>query len=303
VFFFFIGVVGTANAVVYDYNSAIQVRQFENAPSFQNGPYPLYQDIQTVSNLSHTYTSAYGSDIQAYGNLATGSMGTRYNITTVNPGNGQSYVSMFDVLNFDTPSNSSVDVSYSLSLDGSLSYSGVTPMSGYDLGGASSFSILKIYDITGVSNWLEVTDDPDDSLLFTSITPIISEHLGAAVGSDLYIDSYSPYPESYQDLTVDSSGGTIDINNSASGSFTVDPTRQYGIRLNMSSVAIGQAASDFLNTSNFQFTDLNGASFSSESGVFLSDISPSPVPVPAAALLFIPGLLGIIGVARRKKNM
>jgi hypothetical protein len=286
---------GPANAVVYDSNSAIYIRQFENAPAFQAGLNPQYQDVQAVSSLSHVYTSAYGSDIQAYGELSTGNMGTRFNISTDTPGNGHSYIMMFDTLSFTTPA-SNVEVSYNFSLDGTLSYSGIVPLSGYDFGGADAHANLSIYDITDMPNWLELYDS---GRLGTDLLPSLTHNLGAAVGSNAFANFYYD-ANLYQDVFVDSSGALFNINRSASGTFVVDPTRQYGIALTAQSSAAGQAASDFLSTSSFRFTDLNGASFTSGSGAFLSDIAPSPVPVPAAAWLFVPGLLGLIGISRRK---
>jgi len=60
--------------------------------------------------------------------------------------------------------------------------------------------------------------------------------------------------------------------------------------------ASGSASAEFYNTVRFLSLDVpSGITWTSESGQFL-------VPVPAAAWLFGSGLIGIIGLARRKKS-
>jgi len=71
-------------------------------------------------------------------------------------------------------------------------------------------------------------------------------------------------------------------------------------------VTINLNLSDVLNTSGFylQHTDNEvGSNFDlSESVYYWSDLTISPVPVPAAIWLFGSGLVGLIGLGLRKKK-
>jgi hypothetical protein len=60
---------------------------------------------------------------------------------------------------------------------------------------------------------------------------------------------------------------------------------------------ISSANIDYLHTAELGYTLPTGVSFTSASGLFLT----STVPIPAAIWLFGSGMLGLIGVARRKK--
>ncbi|MCG7990062.1 MAG: hypothetical protein JAY99_13875 [Candidatus Thiodiazotropha lotti] len=62
----------------------------------------------------------------------------------------------------------------------------------------------------------------------------------------------------------------------------------------------GSMTSNFANTANISFTLPDGIDFTSDSGVFLS---VNPVPIPAAVWLFGSGLLGFIGISRRKRRL
>lgn len=74
--------------------------------------------------------------------------------------------------------------------------------------------------------------------------------------------------------------------NTSSGLGFTDPVNQ-----------VKQAWTDFGNTAQLSLIVPEGVTWQSASGAFLV---PAPVPVPAAAWLFGSGLLGLIGVARRK---
>jgi len=81
-----------------------------------------------------------------------------------------------------------------------------------------------------------------------------------------------------------SDGATLQIQASISGST--------GSGINPGDVAV----IDLSNTGRLSLNLESGVTFTSESGVFLTAI-----PVPAAFWLFSSGLLGLIGIARRKK--
>ncbi len=60
------------------------------------------------------------------------------------------------------------------------------------------------------------------------------------------------------------------------------------------------ANSDFSNTIHVDYVAPSGVDYGSASGIFLEGSGVSAVPVPAAVWLFGSGLLGLVGVARRK---
>jgi hypothetical protein len=275
-----------ARAVAIPAQSLIQIRQIENPT-----PGVLYNYVTTAGTFSNTATSDFGSDIQATGSLAGGETGTRYSATSTDAGNGQSLVNMFDTLSFTTPGNVPTTVSYQAALDGFLSNTGTNAFDG-----ASASLNVKIYDITGLSTWLERNDSTSDPHIFTNAGLVSELAIQFVLGTQDLVDAYAAFSDA---SIVDTSGVVSAFNLTKSASFAADPTKTYGIQIFTESSGIGTAAADFLNTGTFQFSNLNGADFSSASGVFLSDVSTTvTVPEPASIALFGFGLAGLMTVRR-----
>jgi len=104
--------------------------------------------------------------------------------------------------------------------------------------------------------------------------------------------------------TVDSAGNWIPVNLGLSGSLNAVAGQLYLIELQLTTATFNQQlgivaqTGDFSHTATFNFTNLNGLTYESSSGQFLT--AAATVPSPATAWLFVSGLLGLIGVARRK---
>jgi len=256
--------------------SLIQVRQLEN--TFNGNTNSLENFTTTNNSVSHTLdtTGGAGSIVKAHGSLVTGKTGTLAT-TSTDPdiNNTSSSIMLFDTLSFSSALPTSV--SYGVNFDGSISNRNV-------FGAGTASTTVKIYDITGLSTWLTETpiDSPTDTFIF-STAPIVSEtSVNFFVGAQNIVDTLPP---SFDQAIANTDGTVFDFDLNKTGTFIADPTKTYGISIWTQSGASGLgSSSDFLNTSAFSFTDLNGATFSSGSGVFLS----AAVSTPS-----VPALLGI----------
>ncbi|MBX3631264.1 MAG: PEP-CTERM sorting domain-containing protein [Nitrosomonas sp.] len=164
-------------------------------------------------------------------------------------------------------------------------------------------SIVTLYDITGLATWLTQTvldpASPTD-IFVSSNAPVVSTlGINLLVGPQSLVNSL---PAQGWDQAIGNTDGTVfDFDLSKTETFLADPSKTYGISIRTSSVAGGLnpigSFSDFFNTSTFSFTNLNGATFVSGSGAFLTAAASEP---SVLALLGI-GMIGLM-VHRRSRS-
>jgi hypothetical protein len=226
-----------------------------------------YATFYEESSLNHTYSSG-----TTYADLSTGQTGT-------STGSPAFVTKMFDTLTFDIGLSSSADVSFSVSYDGLVSRT-----SSYSSNPGSDY-YLRIYDITGIDEWL-------DQSSFAGLY----DHTSVVDDAPLVFFDYISL--SFTDIDGGVSDGTAYyLSGNFSGTLSVESGHTYGIYIGSYTGGGRYGYADFFNTGAFEFTDLNGATFSSGSGVFLSE--SNPVPVPAAVLLLGSGLVGLLGIRRK----
>lgn len=224
----------------------------------------------TAATLERRFDSPVGQDLRGRASLATGEVGTR--VDSVGRRSGQALVAMFDTLQFSTPGNGPVTVSYTARYDGELYKPDV-------FGNAYAVYQVTIYDITGLVSWIE-------SSSFSGL-----------------FDTYAPSAQARQlaDTRFDdlvALGGVQQVDVAEEGRFQAMPGRRYGIRIVSNSFASGGSRSDFYGTGSFRFTDLGGATFTSGSGSFLSTVGGT---VNEPALPVLAGLLAALLAGRRQR--
>ena len=132
-----------------------------------------------------------------------------------------------------------------------------------------------------------------DGSVFVSLT----WDAGVITGGTAFVNGFDIYTSATLDLftTGDTS---IDFMNPAPGTDDITYLALYGIFYNLSPVDYTFDNRTHLNTNAF-----GGPSFDINMDVnsLLINGLPATVPVPAAAWLFGSGLIGLLGVARRKK--
>ncbi len=97
-------------------------------------------------------------------------------------------------------------------------------------------------------------------------------------------------------LCFDFTSNTFDL--TLTGNFSFEYDKPFLLESYLATIAEGNASTDFYHTARISLIALpQGASLTASGGTY----NVSAVPVPAAAWLFGSGLMGLIGIARRKK--
>lgn len=240
-----------------------------------NRPDP-YSEFTTATAASNTFSP--NSDIQAIANFATGEVGSRVKDQQTTDTNSRAAV--FDTIRFDTGVSGSARVSFDWSYKATLSATSSfqTPL-------AASSAI--IYDITGLSMWLQTQDFFGAEF----VTPIFDQVTQVArIDIDLELQNSQK------------NGNLFPFDVTLSESFLADSSREYGIAIISQVGATGLTDMvDALNTGAFRFTDLDGATVEYGSGVFLSDVAD--LPEPKSIALFATGLVGLGLMSRRRRRI
>lgn len=243
-----------------------------------------YPSAYTQYSTNSYFQNTYATGIEAYGDATTGKVGS---LSDSSDG-FNSIVTIYDTLTFDT----TTDVSFSFSVDGVLASNGPFDHP-YGQGR------IDLYDITGLSTWLE--DDDLFGIPQVGISASATAISNNTVSIDM--DGISAYQTSTGSTDISNSltrDGTLHtVNYDLNDTISVDPSKVYGIVLTMNTFSGGtESLANFLNTGTFEFTDLGGATYTSGPGAFLT-----AVPVPASMWLFGSAVIGLIGIKRKTRNL
>lgn len=198
-----------------------------------------------------------------------------------------------------------VDITYRFSTEGSLSRTSDEASSG------EMISRVLMFDVTDVA---QVFGDPESRSGIDKQSPVLSSETWTApdlIGFNIAyraalvnsegVGILAPQASQYLDSVFSDTLGIDEpliVDFSEELTVTVPTERLLLVGMLQLTGGIDDAHVDFFGTTRLEFTELNGATFTSESGVFMSS---TDVPEPSSAAL---GLLGfvVIAVSRRRRN-
>jgi hypothetical protein len=202
-------------------------------------------------------------------------------------------------LNFDIGSSYDTDpslsiVSYSIDFDDGTNYTG------------TDSSVSHAYSLFGVYNPTLTVGNTNGEIDASTLTVYVNQGNLAPIANS---GNYTLYQG--DDLVLDGSSST-DPNISQGDSIVnyewdLDNDGDYdaiGIAPVISDTLLSTLGIDSLGTRNIHLrvSDIFGATSVTTAQLEVLDASLKPVPVPAAAWLFGSGLIGLVGVARRKSS-
>jgi len=271
---------GTAGATTIPGATAQVLTGVVDASGVQTEQFTVTPGATGTSSLNSVAASAFSTADLTTGAAKVSTSGTTSPGATADP---------FDFLTF----SGSGSVSYKMALSGSLS--NLAPNGDVLISGA-----VYWYDVTGATS--NVFTQQAGGYEYVNTGYMSSASSGQTV--DVYGPSFSSsnLPISFGNFIVttqqDDSGANIPVQVNATGSISVLAGHTYGIQLLLTAGAdqLGgthdQQAVNFADTALFSFTNLNGLTFTSASGQFLSNVAA--VPEPGTVMLLGLGLLGLL---------
>lgn len=259
----------------------IDLRQQSSRVSEGNLESLYYEKSLVATNASYSLTP----EVYGYGDLRTGNIGVR--AESINEGETldilSSSVSIFDTVTF----SESATVSFNFTVTGS--FSAINPSVAQTL---QSVSRIGIFDLTGTSQWIFGLEGNAYPVCFTPDCAIFQRSVNSNMDWSRTVDENNGVlAEVTHNFPQD--GGNYGLSIDVPGAMNVEAGTTYGIALSMNAIAPGWSinSADFSSTVSFSFTDLDGATFTSGSGAFLT-----AVPVPASLWLFVSGILSVFGL-------
>lgn len=265
----------------------IDFRQTSSRVSEGNLETQLYEQSLVAPNASNLLTP----EVYGYGNIGTGKIGVR--AESINEGSvldvlGSS-VSMFDTVTF----SKSATVGFNFTVSGS--FSAINPSAAQNL---TSVAEIGIFDLSGTSQWIFGLEGSAFPICSTPGCAIFQRGVNSNMDWSRTVDENNGVlAEVTHNFPQD--GGDYGLSIDVPGEMNVEAGTTYGIALSMNAIAPGWSinSADFSSTGSFSFTDLDGATFTSGSGAFLT-----AVPVPASLWLFVSGILSVFGLSASKRN-
>ncbi|WP_300054883.1 VPLPA-CTERM sorting domain-containing protein [uncultured Roseobacter sp.] len=255
-------------------------------------------EAQTASTaLFDTAALTAGGEANATArvDLSTGELGTDARVSALAPGSSFIDSFAFSAWNEFVTFSADASIAFSLRTDGRLSTAGASDFS--EVG--SSLNVYDVTDQTTVFDGTLLNSDTISNRIFTARDLI-----------NVSGTSINPLDRGVNCRAANVaclSGNAIDqlLDTAITGTLSVQAGRTYLFGSSLFSAAgragpgVGPAASDFLSTAVFAFDDLDGASFTSSSGEFLSANQLTPVPLPAGFPLLLGALAGLAFLRRR----
>jgi hypothetical protein len=227
------------------------------------------------TSANGSVTSASGS-ASAFANLTTGTLGVQTQGTAGPSANATAW----EFLIF----NSDATISYAYDVTGTLNNAATNGVSTVSAG-------VSFYNVTGLSSpYFATLSSPAGYQYADGTLASNSSQEGAAYGGSASGD----LPVGSTDV-LNSSGANVPLSLDVTGSVNVIAGDLYIVDLSLTGDAFqigssNEQGSDFLDPATFSFTNLDGATFTSSSGEFLS---AATVPEPSTLVVLSSMLLGL----------
>jgi hypothetical protein len=237
------------------------------------------------TSATNSATSTNGS-ASAFADLVNGTLGVETQGTHSPAANATAY----EFLTF----SQNASISFSMAVSGTINNA--------DTDGAAEIdAAVQFYNVTNVASPNYFTSESNGSEFPNGTLAVNAGQFAAVYGSSV---STLNFPAGA--TTIQNNSGTVEnVSLDVTGSVNVVAGDLYIVELLLTAGGFdfnGQDAAqgvDFIDPATFSFTNLDGTTYTSSSGLFLTE---SPVPEPSAVALLVTVLmgLGIIEMRRRR---